>query len=82
MLLGAVMFTLLLPIQCADTMNMGFVVQATVDTAKIIGLPASKLVIEKNRLAQQPSFFENETLLTSKPVPWRKLFFRNYFQKS
>lgn len=56
-----------------------YAVQAVVDAAKIIGLPPARVVREQASKSQLPDYFSFETDQFSKPVSWRRLFFRKYF---
>lgn len=56
-----------------------FMVQATVDSAKLIGLPASRVIITQNRSIQEPSFFDKEQSAPTNILSWRRVFFRKYF---
>lgn len=83
MFFNALIITVILPIQtCASNPKFEpFVVKAVIDTAVLIGLPASKTARKNAMQAQKPDFFSAEMALASKPVGWRRLYFRKEFSQ-
>lgn len=79
MIFNAMVVSLLMSIQGHQQFKTSYVVQATIDAAKIIGLPASKITVAKALAQQQPEFLEKEAMQDFKPLPWRKIFFQKYF---
>lgn len=82
MLLPALLISVLLPLQYGLHYQPGYVVQASIDAARIIGLPASRLAIKRIRAAQVPDYLESQSFQAQAPIAWRRLFFRQYFQTS
>lgn len=81
MLTSAIIFSIVLPIQISLTQPKfePFIVKATIDAAVLIGLPSSKAARKYALQAQSPDYLMTEAHLTTKPVEWRKLYFRKFF---
>lgn len=56
-----------------------FIVQAAIDSARIIGLPAMPAVVAQNKKMQELSLLEKEQGLANHILSWRRVFFRKYF---
>jgi hypothetical protein len=56
-----------------------FIVKATINTAVLIGLPASKAARKYALQSQKPDFLMTEAHLAVEPVEWRRLYFRKLF---
>jgi len=56
-----------------------FILKATINTAVLIGLPASKAARKYALQSQKPDFLMTEAHLAVEPVEWRRLYFRKLF---
>ncbi len=63
-----------------NSLEKPFLVQAAVDTARIIGLPPAKAARVHAQKVQVIDFAAGQLIEPIKPVSWRRLFFRNYFK--
>lgn len=88
MLFNAILFTIFMPLSIGGTdalsSNLGrpFLVQAVVDSARIIGLPSSKAAKAYAQRIQTPDPALKQITFNSDPVSDRTLFFRKYFANS
>lgn len=57
-----------------------YIVQAVIDSSKIIGLPSSRAAKAYAKRIQTPDPLLKQIVFTSDPVSDRKLFFRSYFK--
>lgn len=84
MLLGAILLSLVVPIstspyRTAEFVERPFIVQAVIDSARLIGLPPSKAAKAYAKKIQTPDPVLEQFLYISEPLSSRRLFFRNYF---
>ena len=81
MLSSAIILSLVLPLQISGSQPHfePFVVQATIDAAVILGLPASKAARKYALGSQKTEFQSAQTFQASDAVDWRKLYFRKLF---
>lgn len=84
MLFGAIVMTVVIPISigCFESLDVEknlYVVQAVIDSARIVGLPSSKAARAYAKNIQTPDPFLVQIMSAPKPVSERKLFFRKYF---
>ena len=87
MLIGAVVLSVVVPISIQqgnllESFNKPYVVQAVIDSARLIGLPPSKAAKAYASKIQAPDPVTQQIIYTPEPLASRKLFFRNYFQQS
>lgn len=85
MFLGVALMTYVIPMAISHPEPMAFVnkpylVQAVIDSARIIGLPSSKAAKAYALKIQSPDPALKQVTFTPDPVSDRKLFFRNYFK--
>ena len=81
MLTSAIILSIVVPMQISMTNPKFelFIVKATINTAVLIGLPASKAARKYALQSQKPDFLMTEAHLAVEPVEWRKLYFRKLF---
>ena len=60
--------------------NKPYLVQAVIDSARIIGLPPSRAARDYAQKLQIPDPVISQFYSLAEPVSWRRLFFRKYFQ--
>lgn len=88
MLISAIQFSVILPIishglsALPVIIEKPFLVQATIDSARIIGLPSSKAANAYIKRLQMPDILVEQITYSPPPVSTRKFFFRSYFKKS
>ena len=81
MLTSAIILSIVVPMQISMTNPKFelFIVKATINTAVLIGLPASKAARKYALQSQKPDFLMTEAHLAVEPVEWRRLYFRKLF---
>lgn len=81
MFAGAIFMSLFVPLQISthDPKFEPFLVQATIDAAVIVGMPASNAAKKHAALKQLPEFMAAEANQALAPVGWRRLYFRTHF---
>jgi len=86
MILNAVYFTILMPLSIHGAhsapidVNKPVFVKATIDLARIIGLPSSKAAKAYSLKIQSPDPMLKQIIISPDTVSDRKLFFRSYFK--
>ena len=85
MFIGVALITLMLPTSIHQNQQMTifyqpYIVQAVIDSARIIGLPSSRASRAHALKIQSPDPILEQIIISSDPVSDRKLFFRNYFK--
>lgn len=81
MLTSAIILSIVVPMQISMTNPKfePFIVKATINTAVLIGLPASKAARKYALKSQKTDFLMTEAHLAPEPVEWRRLYFRKLF---
>ncbi len=81
MLSGIIVLSLILPLQISahNPRFEPFIVQAVIDSAVIVGMPASKSARKYAGSKQKLDFMANEANQEASPVNWRRLYFRTHF---
>lgn len=87
MFFGVALITLVVPASINQQHSIAmvdkpFIVQAVIDSARIIGLPSSKAAKAYAQKIQAPDPVLKQITFTTDPVSERRLFFRNYFHGS
>lgn len=85
MFFGLALMTYVVPLSIGNyeltwCLSKPYIVQATIDSARIIGLPSSKAAKAYALKIQSPDPILKQITVMADPVSDRKLFFRNYFQ--
>ena len=85
MLIGAVLLSIVVPMSIqqgniVESFNKPYVVQAVIDSARLIGLPPSKAAKAYAKKIQTPDPTTQQIMYTSEPLEPRRLFFKSYFQ--
>jgi hypothetical protein len=85
MICGLALMTFVLPANLNQGQSMAWVtkpylVQAVIDSARIIGLPSSKAAKAYAKKIQMPDPAIQQITYVPDPVSDRKLFFRSYFK--
>ena len=86
MILNAIFFSIFMPlsIQSANAassmMAKPYVVSAVIDSARIIGFPSSRAAKDYAQRIQMPDPSTQYFYISSEPVSWSRLFFREYFK--
>lgn len=85
MLIGAVLLTIVVPMSLAqgdviESISKPYIVQAVIDSARLIGLPPSKAARAYAKKIQTPDPITQQIMYTSEPLAPRRLFFKSYFQ--
>ena len=85
MFFGVALITIMVPAsiyqyQPITLVNKPFIVQAVIDSARIIGLPSSKAAKAHALKIQSPDPMLKQIALMPDPVSDRQLFFRSYFK--
>ena len=86
MIFNAIYLSFILPLSIQSTgaespmLNKPFVVQAVIDSARIIGFPPSRAARDYARKIQLPDPINVHFYRADEPVSSRQLFFRQYFQ--
>ena len=86
MLIGAVLLTIVVPMSVTqgcivESIGKPFIVQAVIDSARLIGLPPSKAAKAYAKKIQTPDLNTQQIMYTSEPLAPRRLFFKSYFQQ-
>ena len=86
MLVGAVLLSIVVPMSIqqgniVESFNKPYVVQAVIDSARLIGLPPSKAAKAYAKKIQTPDPTTQQIMYTSEPLAPRRLFFNSYFQQ-
>ena len=84
MFLGVALMRFIVPVsinqqQSMALINKPYVVQAVIDSARIIGLPSSKAAKAYALKIQAQDPLLKQITFAPEPVSDRRLFFRNYF---
>jgi len=81
MLISVVILSIAVPIQISMTSPKfePYIVKATIDTAVLMGFPASRAARKYALQAQKPDFFMTEMAIPTKPIEWRLLYFKKLF---
>lgn len=87
MLIGTVLLSIVVPMSIqqghiVESFNKPYVVQAVIDSARLIGLPPSKAAKAYAVKIQAPDPVIQQISYIPEPISSRKLFFRNYFSNS
>lgn len=85
MLIGTILLTIVVPLsiqktEIVDSLNNTYVVQAVIDSARIIGLPPSEAAKAHAKRIQTPDFATQQIIHSQKRLSVRRLFFKHYFQ--
>ena len=86
MLIGAVLLTIVVPMWVTqegivESISKPYIVQAVIDSARLIGLPPSKAAKAYAKKIQTPDPTTQQIMYTSEPLAPRRLFFNSYFQQ-
>lgn len=86
MLIGAVLLTIVVPMSVTqggivESMSKPYIVQAVIDSARLIGLPPSRAAKAYAIKIQTPDLTTQQIMYTSEPLAPRRLFFKSYFQQ-
>ena len=86
MLIGAVLLTIIVPMSVAqggivESISKPYIVQAVIDSARLIGLPPSKAAKAYAKKIQTPDPTTQQIMYTYEPLAPRRLFFNSYFQQ-
>lgn len=84
MLFSAILLSVVVPVSISpyrstEIVAKPFIVQAVIDSARLMGLPQSKASKAYAIKIQMPDPILQQITYISEPLPPRKLFFRNYF---
>ena len=81
MLISAVILSIAVPMQISITSPKfePYIVKATIDTAVLMGFPASRAARKHALQSQKPDFFMTEMAIPTKPIEWRLLYFKKLF---
>lgn len=88
MLFNTIIFSIFVPLSIGgmDTLPASFnrplLIQATVDSARIIGLPSSRAAKAYARKVQAPDSILSQLCPQPEALTWRRLFFKEYFGES
>lgn len=85
MVFSALLVSIVFPLSVCPHRSTGlitkpYIVQASIDSARIIGLPPSKAARAYAEKIQMPDPAIEQITYTPNPVSARRLFFRNYFR--
>lgn len=85
MLIGAVLLSVIVPLSITqgsvvESIGKPYIVQAVIDSARLIGLPPSKAARAYAKKIQTPDPTTQQIMYTSEPLSPRRLFFKSYFQ--
>lgn len=86
MFISYIVLTVVVPIAINQEIVVGsiskpYIVQAVIDSARLIGLPPSRAAKAYAKKIQIPDPNIQEIIYTSEPLAPRKLFFKSYFQQ-
>ena len=86
MLIGAVLLTIVVPMSVTqggivESISKPYIVQAVIDSARLIGLPPSKAAKAYAKKIQTPDSTTQQIMYTTEPLASRRLFFNSYFQQ-
>ena len=85
MLISAVLLTIVVPMSVTqggivESISKPYIVQAVIDSARLVGLPPSKAARAHARRIQTPDPTIQQIMYTPEPLGPRRLFFKSYFQ--
>ncbi len=86
MLIGAVLLSVIVPLSITqgdvvESIGKPYIVQAVIDSARLIGLPPSKAARAYAKKIQTPDPTTQQIMYTSEPLAPRRLFFKRYFKQ-
>jgi hypothetical protein len=86
MLIGTVLLTIVVPMSITqgdivESISKPYIVQAVIDSARLIGLPSSRAAKAYAKKIQTPDPTTQQIMYTSEPLAPRRLFFNSYFQQ-
>jgi hypothetical protein len=86
MLISAVLLTIIVPMSVTqggivESISKPYIVQAVIDSARLIGLPPSRAARAYATKIQTPDPTTQQIMYTSEPLAPRSLFFKSYFQQ-
>lgn len=86
MLIGIVLLSVVVPMtinqECiVESIRKPYIVQAVIDSARLIGLPPSKAARAYTKKIQASDPIAHQIMYTPEPLTSRQLFFRTYFQQ-